>query len=45
MLDEAVYVVLVATLVWFVTMGWQGRRLPFPPGPRHFPFYGSLVSF
>ena len=47
MVDETVSVVLVVTLasvLWFVTMRWQGRRLPFPPGPRHFPLYGSVVS-
>lgn len=44
---EAVYVALIATLVWFVTTGlrWKGRHLPFPPGPHHLPFYGSVVSF
>ena len=45
MLDVAAYVVLVVTLVWLVTaLGWRGRRLPFPPGPRHSPFYGSVAS-
>ncbi|KAG8220283.1 cytochrome P450 [Butyriboletus roseoflavus] len=46
MFNETAWVVLVLILasVWFVTMRWQGRRLPFPPGPRHFPLYGSVVS-
>ncbi|KAF8555157.1 cytochrome P450 [Imleria badia] len=40
---EAVYVVLVLTLIWFVaSLRWKGRHLPFPPGPRHVPLYGSV---